>query len=104
MRSVAQRTRRSFLQNTAAMAAIPALASTKVKVGAHPWVYAAPLPGYDITPVLDQIFSDLSSADVDGVELMHTALRHTDAVPRIKELSKKYKLPVIGTSYEAPMY
>jgi sugar phosphate isomerase/epimerase len=88
----------------AAAVAIPALAGTTVKVGAHPWVYAAPLPGYDITPVLDQIFSDLSRAGVDGVELMHTALRHSDAVPRIRELSKKYKLPVIGTSYEAPMY
>ncbi len=97
-------TRRSFFQIVAAGAATSALASTKVKVGAHPWVYAAPLPGYDITPVLEQIFSDLAGAGVDGVELMHTALRHADAVPRIRELSKKYGLPVIGTSYEAPMY
>jgi sugar phosphate isomerase/epimerase len=79
-------------------------AATKVTVGAHPWVYAAPLPGYDITPVLDQIFSDLTYAGVDGVELMHTALRRSDAVPRIRKLSRKYNLPVIGTSYEAPMY
>src|SRR5690349_3531205 len=97
-------TRRSFLQSIGTAAGIPALGSTKVKVGAHPWAYAAPLPRYDITPVLDQIFSDLSGAGVDGVELMHTALRHSDAVPRIRELSKKYDLPVIGASYEAPMY
>ena len=27
-------------------------ARKKVVVGGHPWVYAAPLPGFDITPVL----------------------------------------------------
>jgi len=38
------------------------------------------------------------------VELMHNALMHDDAVERIGGLSQKYKLPVIGTSFEAPMW
>ena len=29
----------------------------KVLVGAHPWVYAATQPNYDVYPVLDQILS-----------------------------------------------
>jgi len=73
-------------------------------VGAHPWVYAAPLPGFDITPVLDRIFADLSYAGVDGVELMDTALRHADVVPRVRDLSRRYSLAVIGASYQAPMW
>jgi hypothetical protein len=34
----------------------------KVAVGALPWVYAATLPGRDITPLLPQIFADFPSA------------------------------------------
>ena len=52
----------------------------RVVVGGHPWVYAAPLPNYDITPVLPTIFEDMSYAGLDGIELMHTALRSKDAV------------------------
>ncbi len=66
-------------------------------------VYAAPLPGYDFTPVLPQIFEDLKYAGVDAVELMERALRHADSVEKIGELSRKHELPVIGTSYEGPM-
>jgi len=32
----------------------------KILVGAHPWVYAATQPNYDIYPVLDGIFADMS--------------------------------------------
>ena len=71
---------------------------------AHVWVYAASQPGYDVTPVLEQIFADMSYAGMDGVELMHTALRHPDAVERIGELSLRHKLPVAGTSYDARMW
>ncbi len=46
-----------------------------VVVGAHPWVYAATQPRYDIYPILDQIFADVAYAGIDGIELMHTALR-----------------------------
>jgi sugar phosphate isomerase/epimerase len=76
----------------------------RIPVGAHPWVYAATLPGHDIFPVLDTIFADMSYARLDGIELMHTALRPANAVERIGELSQRNGLPVIGTSFEGPMW
>jgi sugar phosphate isomerase/epimerase len=87
-----------------ASAGAPAPEKKKVTVGAHLWVYAAKQPGYDPTPVLEQVFADMSYAGLDGVELMHSALMHDDGVERISGLSQKYKLPVIGTSFEAPMW
>ena len=76
----------------------------KVLVGAHPWVYAATQPNYDIYPVLEKIFADMSYAGLDGIELMHTALRYQDAVERIAALSKKHNLLVIGTSFGGAMW
>src|SRR5512145_864347 len=76
----------------------------KVLVGAHPWVYAATQPEYDITPVLPTIFADMEYARFEGIELMHTALRPADAVERIGELSRQHKLPVIGTSFSGAMW
>ncbi|MHC4745523.1 MAG: sugar phosphate isomerase/epimerase family protein, partial [Planctomycetota bacterium] len=76
----------------------------KILVGAHPWVYAATQPNYDIYPVLDQIFADMSYAGLDGIELMHTALRYPDSVERISALSQKHNLPVIGTSFGGAMW
>ncbi|MGD0923247.1 MAG: sugar phosphate isomerase/epimerase, partial [Terriglobia bacterium] len=76
----------------------------KIVVGGHLWVYAANQPGYDPTPVLERVFADMSYAGLDGVELMHNALMHDDAVERIGGLSQKYKLPVIGTSFEGAMW
>ncbi len=76
----------------------------KVLVGAHPWVYAATQPNYDIYPVMDRIFDDMSYAGLDGIELMHTALRYPDAVERIAALSKKNNLSVIGTSFGGAMW
>src|SRR6476620_11825573 len=99
-------TRRACLTTIAgavAGAACRAATYTKVTVAAHAWVYAAPLPGYDYTPVLEQIFADLTYAGIDALELMERALRHPDSVARIGDLSSKYKLPIIGTSYEAAM-
>jgi sugar phosphate isomerase/epimerase len=78
--------------------------SKKVIVAAHPWVYAATQPNYDIYPVLDGIFADMSYAGLDGVELMHTALRYPDAVERIGSLSQEHTLPVIGTSFGGAMW
>jgi sugar phosphate isomerase/epimerase len=77
---------------------------TGVTVGAHPWVYAATQPNYDITPVLPGIFEDMAYAGLDGIELMHTALRPGDSVERIGELSRKHQLPVIGTSFSGAMW
>ena len=108
--------RRRFLGGSAALFACSAMRTEhlgvligaesqhKVLVGAHPWVYAATQPQYDITPVLDQIFADMSYAGMQGIELMHTALRPDDAVDRIGALSAKYQLPVIGTSFGGEMW
>jgi sugar phosphate isomerase/epimerase len=76
----------------------------KVMVGAHPWIYAARLPRYDITPKLETIFQDMKYAHFDGVELMHHPLRDPGQVNVIKDLIDKYALPVIGTSYGADMW
>lgn len=107
--------RRSFLQYAASGLAtagsieaigVRSVAQDKPKVivGAHPWVYAATQPDYDITPVLDQIFSDMRYAGMDGIELMHTALRPADAVERISHLSQRHQLPIIGTSFDGKMW
>lgn len=53
-------------------------ADRKIVVGAHPWVYAATQPDYEITPILPQIFADMRYAGLDGIELMHTANDTTD--------------------------
>jgi sugar phosphate isomerase/epimerase len=79
-------------------------APRKVLVGAHPWVYAATQPKYDITPVLPAIFADMAYAGLEAIELMHTALRPNDAVERIGELSRQHHLPVVGTSFEGAMW
>ena len=76
----------------------------RITVGAHVWVYAAKQPEYNVTPVLPQIFSDLKYAQIDGVELMHNVLRKRETVERIGELSQKYELPVIGTSFSGDMW
>ena len=76
----------------------------RVIVGGHPWVYAARLPKYDITPVLPQIFADMSYAGLDGVELMSIALEPADAVERIAALAAKHQLPVLGASFGAAMW
>jgi sugar phosphate isomerase/epimerase len=107
-------TRRRFLQCSAAAGVTMAgtssslLAMTKpavkVVVGAHPWVYAATQPNYDITPILDTILADMSYAGMDGIELMHTALRPNDAVSRIATLVERHALPVIGMSFGGAMW
>jgi sugar phosphate isomerase/epimerase len=110
-------TRRRFLATTAVTMAAGGLTESscswlaaaeptdaKVLVGAHPWVYAATQPKYDITPVLPAIFADMQYADMQGIELMHTALQPKDAVERIGELSQKHRLPVIGTSFSGEMW
>jgi len=96
-------TRRQLLAFAAAGAARPA-APRKPVVAAHPWVYAATLPANDITPVLPQIFADMQWAGMEAIELMHTALKPPDAVERIGELSRRHKLPVLGTSYSANLW
>jgi len=106
--------RRQFLKSAAAMgAAVLAGAgrgltaegkSHKVVVGGHGWVYAAPLPGHDYTPLLEQIFSDFKYAGIEAFELMDAVLMHDDAVDRIGGLSQKYSLPILGTSFGGNMW
>jgi sugar phosphate isomerase/epimerase len=79
-------------------------AETKITVAGHPWVYAARRPNNDIYEILAEIFADMHTAGLDAIELMHTALAPDDAVARIRELSKRYRLPVIGTSFGAAMW
>ena len=76
----------------------------KVIVGAHGWVYAAPMPNHDYTPKLEQIFSDLKYAGFDAFELMDVVLRHPDAVERLGALSQQHSLPILGTSFGADMW
>jgi sugar phosphate isomerase/epimerase len=113
MNSIAEMSRRSFLASSvaaltscgmASCGGTPPSSGRKAVVGAHPWVYAATQPKYDITPVLLQIFADMSYAGMDGIELMHTALLPDDAVERIGGLSRQHKLPVIGMSFGGAMW
>jgi sugar phosphate isomerase/epimerase len=76
----------------------------KIIVGAHVWVYASTLPGYDVSPVLSQIFSDMSYAGFDGVETMEHPLRSPVYTKQIKELIDQYKIKLIGSSYGADMW
>ena len=76
----------------------------KITVGAHVWVYAASQPGYDVSPILSQIFSDVSYAGFDGVETMEHPLRSTVYTKQIKELTDQYKIKLIGSSYGADIW
>jgi sugar phosphate isomerase/epimerase len=105
--------RRKFLQQSSALLGSSLLLESplskvfagsfiksKIKVNAHLWLYASKFPpNWDCTPNLETVFSDLSYAGLDGVELMESTLRYDDSVTRINQLIKKYNLPVGGTSY-----
>src|SRR3954454_14427967 len=106
--------RRQFVQGAAAAIAAGAMRQTQARsapssskgvvVGAHPWVYAAKQPRFDVYPILDRIFADVAYAGMDGIELMHTALHPSDSVERIRALSDQHHLPVIGMSYGGAMW
>jgi sugar phosphate isomerase/epimerase len=89
----------------AAPATLTSALSKKNPVGAHLWVYASAFPpDWDCTPKLEEIFSDLSYAGIEGLEVMEVLLRRPDNATRLLELSKHYKVPVLGTSYSANMW
>jgi sugar phosphate isomerase/epimerase len=105
--------RRDFLGAAAAAAGAASIARAGAEpvkvarrgvVGAHPWVYAATQPKYDITPVLPQIFADMAAAGIQAIELMHSALRPDDAVQRIAGLTQEHRLPVLGASFGGAMW
>ena len=76
----------------------------KITVGAHVWVYAATQAGYDVSPILGQIFSDVSYAGFDGVETMEHPLRSAVYTKQIGELIDQYKIKLIGSSYGADIW
>lgn len=109
--------RRNFIRNTSlsllglslyesgnTMSNINRLRDKKIMVGAHVWVYANHQPGYDVSPILSQIFSDISYAGFDGVETMEHPLRSTVYTKQIKELIDQYKIKLIGSSYTGQMW
>ena len=109
--------RRNFIRNTSlsllglslyesgnTMSNINRLRDKKIVVGAHVWVYANHQPGYDVSPILSQIFSDISYAGFDGVETMEHPLRSTVYTKQIKELIDQYKIKLIGSSYTGQMW
>jgi sugar phosphate isomerase/epimerase len=76
----------------------------KVTIAAHPWVYAATRPKNDINEILDQIFADMKWAGIEAIELRHPVLIPDGMVERVRELTRRHELPVIGMSYSAPMW
>jgi len=76
----------------------------KIIVGAHVWVYASTLPGYDVSPILRRIFSDVAYAGFDGVETMEHPLRSAVYTKQIRELTDQYKIKLIGSSYSGEMW
>ena len=95
-------TRRELLAGLGAAAL--ATGAKRVLVAGHPWVYAAPRPQYDIYGVLDQIFADMRYAGMDAIELMHSALLPDGATARVRELSARNHLPVLGASFGGDMW
>jgi sugar phosphate isomerase/epimerase len=108
--------RRSFLRNSAtclAASLLPAdwvpsafaAGAFKPKISGHLWVYASAYPpNWDASGEMERIFSDFHQAGLDGLEIMEVNLRHDDAVAQLGALSKKFKVPVTGTSYGAAMW
>lgn len=69
------------------------------RIGGHPWVYAAAMPDFDITPILDTVFAEMRDAGLDGIELMGVTLRRPGTVERVKPLMERHGLPVLGGTF-----
>jgi sugar phosphate isomerase/epimerase len=104
--------RRNFIKTSSALTAGSMLHPAKsfllnhiIPVYGHLWVYASRYPpDWNCTPILNDVFSDLKYAGIEGVEIMEILLRHNDAVERFNDLIHKYDLPVVGTSYYGDMW
>ncbi|MBL0161912.1 MAG: sugar phosphate isomerase/epimerase [Bryobacterales bacterium] len=94
--------RRQFLLSS--LPAVTQAQQPRVRVGAHLWLFAAKEPNYDATPVLEEVFRQMSGAKLDGIELMHRVLLAEGSVARIKSLSAQYRLPVTGTSWSGDLW
>lgn len=100
--------RRQFLRAATILSGAPLItrfSATRVPVYGHLWVYASRYPpDWDATPILDQVFSDLKYAGIEGVEIMEVNLKEEASVGRFRELIQRYGLPVSGSSYNANMW
>jgi sugar phosphate isomerase/epimerase len=104
--------RRDFLAMVPAVAVASATglgseaAAETIPVGGHPYVYSQHRAELrQDTPLIEQIFSDMSYAGLDGIELMGAGdLNGDGGVARVRGLMRKYNLPVIGMSYSGPMW
>jgi sugar phosphate isomerase/epimerase len=83
---------------------LPKAKKKKIPVAAHVWVFAATLPGRDISPELSRIFSDVSYAGFDGVESMEQPLRSKEYTKQIGELIEQYRIGLTGISYGGDMW
>lgn len=92
------------VKNSIATSLIDSEKKKNLCVGAHVWVYASTQPKYDVSPVLEQIFADMSYAGLDAVETMEQPLRSEVYTKQIKECIEKYNIALIGTSYGAAMW
>lgn len=106
--------RRTFIQQSAAAGlgamTLPGVAAnamtqkTKHTIGAHVWVFAKDQPGFDVSNILETIWADVKYAGIDAVELMEHPLRRAAKTAEIKELTEKYGIPLLGSSYGANMW
>jgi sugar phosphate isomerase/epimerase len=103
-----EKNRREFLALVPALAGYcatgPCRAAEKILVGGHPYIYTqhrAELPR-DV-PLIEQAFSDMSYAGLDGIELGGEELRAADSVAYIRGLMNKHNLRVIAAGFTGPM-
>jgi sugar phosphate isomerase/epimerase len=104
--------RRSFIQTTVVGSAglltqnVLGMSSPRRKpvVAMHVWVYSADMPKFDCMPRIDQIFADVKYAGIEAVELMDVSLRQAGAVDKIGEAMARTGIPVLGASYDQPMW
>lgn len=94
----------SLSRNGNAETFIREVSDKKIITGVQVWVYASSMPGYDVSPILAQIFSDVSYAGFDGVELSEQPLKSLVYTRQIKELIDQYKIKLIGCSFGGAMW
>lgn len=117
MKKTLTQTRRSFLHKSALTTAglffLPQIVSSAsmldlkstTPINGHLWLYASKFPpNWDAYPDLEAVFSDMSYAGLDGVELMESILRHDDAVSKLNDYKNKYNIVVSGSSYGVGMH
>lgn len=95
--------RRQFLATVTASVATAA-PRARTLVAGHPYVYTQHRADKSLYAALDEVFPGMKSAGLDAIELMSVALEPDGAVERIRELSRRHSLPVLGTSFSGNMW